>query len=96
VHGSIIFFSECEVTYVLDAVRELLANEHRSLEVRTEVYEKYNEEVDAANAMRAWGWSSVSTWYKNAFGRSAQNWPFSVLEFWRRSHRVDTGDYDWG
>ena len=95
VHGSIIFFSECEVTYVLDAVRKLLADERHSLEVRPEVYEKYNDEVDAANAMRAWGWSSVSTWYKNAFGRSAQNWPFSVLEFWRRTRRIDPGDYEW-
>ena len=95
VHGSIIFFSECEISYVLDAVRQLLATDHRSLDVRTDVYDKYNEEVDAANAMRAWGWSSVSTWYKNTFGRSAQNWPFTVLEFWHRTRHIDAGDYDW-
>jgi 4-hydroxyacetophenone monooxygenase len=92
VHGSIIFFSECEVRYVLDAVHHLLANEHRSFDVRADVYEKYNEEVDA---MRAWGWSSVNTWYKNSFGRSAQNWPFSVLEFWSRTRHVDPNDYVW-
>jgi 4-hydroxyacetophenone monooxygenase len=95
VHGSIIFFSECEINYVLNAVHQLLAGDQNVLEVRPEVHEKYNEEVDAANAMRAWGWSGVNSWYKNAFGRSAQNWPFSVLDFWQRTRRADPGDYDW-
>jgi 4-hydroxyacetophenone monooxygenase len=96
VHGSIIFFSECEVAYVLDALRELLATGGRWMDVRADVHDKYNEEIDAANALRAWGWSGVSTWYKNRFGRSAQNWPFTVLEFWRRTKHVNHDDYAWG
>jgi 4-hydroxyacetophenone monooxygenase len=36
----------------------------------------------------------VSSWYKNATGRSAQNWPYSILEFWRRTRQVDPADYE--
>ena len=28
--------------------------------------------------------STVNSWYKNANGRVAQNWPFPLLEFWKR------------
>lgn len=38
--------------------------------------------------------SSVNSWYKNATGRSAQNWPFSLLDYWRRTRDVDVDEYE--
>jgi 4-hydroxyacetophenone monooxygenase len=35
----------------------------------------------------------VSSWYKNSRGRSAQNWPFTLLEYWRRTRSVDADEY---
>ena len=43
----------------------------------------------------AWGVSTVNTWYKNANGRVAQNWPFSLLEYWQRTRAPDPDDYVW-
>jgi 4-hydroxyacetophenone monooxygenase len=43
----------------------------------------------------AWGASDVNTWYKNATGRVAQNWPFSLLEYWQQTRGVDEDDYIW-
>jgi 4-hydroxyacetophenone monooxygenase len=40
-----------------------------------------------------WGAASVNTWYRNANGRIAQNWPFTLLEFWQRTRAVDPADY---
>jgi 4-hydroxyacetophenone monooxygenase len=94
VNGSIIYFSECEVHYVLQMIRTLLADGHAALDCRAEVHDVYNERIDAANRLRTWGFSSVSAWYKNEHGRSAQNWPFSVLEFWEQTRQVDITDYE--
>ncbi len=94
-HGaSIIFISECAANYVLEGVRSLLQGKARSLRVKPEVYAGYNERLDEANAMRAWGFSKVSSWYKNAKGRVTQNWPFSALELWRRTRHLDVNDYE--
>lgn len=93
VNGSIIYYSECEVHYAVDAVRLLLETGHGSLDCRTEVHDAYNADIDAANRLRTWGWSSVRSWYKNATGRTAQNWPYSVLEFWEQTRTVKPGDY---
>jgi 4-hydroxyacetophenone monooxygenase len=94
VNGSIIWFSECEVRYVMDSLRTVLAGGHRALECRRDVHDRYNVEVDAENLRMAWGVSDVNSWYKNAKGRVAQNWPFPLLEYWRRTRQVDPADYE--
>ncbi|MDQ6695936.1 MAG: FAD-dependent oxidoreductase [Actinomycetota bacterium] len=94
VNGSITFFSECEVHYIVDCVRSLLERDARALEPRDDVYDAYNTRVDAENLRMAWGVSSVNSWYTNATGRSAQNWPFSLLEYWQNTRAVDVDDYD--
>jgi 4-hydroxyacetophenone monooxygenase len=93
-NGSIIFFSECEVSYVLSCVRTLLERRAQSLDCRRDVHERYNTLVDEGNRRMAWGASTVNSWYKNARGRVTQNWPFTLLEFWQRTREVDPADYE--
>jgi 4-hydroxyacetophenone monooxygenase len=93
-NGSIIFFSECGVRYVVESVRRLLERRARSLELKADVYEAEHARVDAANAQMAWGVSSVNSWYKNAQGRVTQNWPFTLLEYWDRTRGPDLAEYD--
>ncbi|MGI9053314.1 MAG: flavin-containing monooxygenase [Ilumatobacteraceae bacterium] len=94
VNGSIIWFSECEVRYVMDLIRHLLAEDLRALDVKADVHDRYNAEIDAENQRMAWGVTTVNTWYKNAKGRVAQNWPFPLLEFWKRTQEVNPDDYE--
>lgn len=93
INGSIIYFSECEVNYVTQSLRHLLENGVRALDVKPEVHDRYNEWIDEGNAKMTWGVSSVSSWYKGASGRVAQNWPYSMLEFWEQTQEVNPEDY---
>ena len=93
VNGSITYFSECEVHYVVGCLRELLAQGARALEPTEAAHDAYNERVDAQNLRMAWGASTVNSWYKNATGRSAQNWPFSLLEYWQLTRQPDLSQY---
>ncbi len=93
VNGSIIYFSECEAHYIAESVRLLLESGHRSMDVRPEVHDAFNLAVDEANSQRAWGASKVSSWYKNASGRVAQNWPFPLLDYWKRTRHPDPAEY---
>jgi 4-hydroxyacetophenone monooxygenase len=94
INGSIIYFSECAVRYVLGCIGALLAGGHAALEVRAEVFTEFNERVDAENASMAWGCSDVSSWYKNEHGHVTQNWPFTLLEYWQRTLTPDLADYE--
>ncbi|MEO7430360.1 MAG: NAD(P)/FAD-dependent oxidoreductase, partial [Acidimicrobiales bacterium] len=93
INGSIIYFSECEVHYLLEATRMLLEGGHRSLDCRPEVHDAYNERIDAANRTMVWGAAEVNSWYRNAKGRVAQNWPFSLLEYWEQTREPNKDDY---
>lgn len=93
VNGSIIYFSECEVHYLTQAVRFLLDQHLGSLDPRADVHDDYNARIDEANKLRTWGFSNVSAWYKNEFGRSAQNWPYTVLEYWEQTRDVNPEDF---
>ncbi len=91
--GSTIFFSECGMHYVLDCIRLLLENGHRSLECRKDVHDAYNEIIDEGNLQVAWGAPNVRSWYKNSSGRVTQNWPFKLLEYWTRTKSARPGDF---
>jgi 4-hydroxyacetophenone monooxygenase len=94
INGSIIYFSECGVRYILGLIELLLANHLKALDVRKDVHDEFNEDVDAENRRMAWGWSDVNSWYKNDRGRVAQNWPFTLLEYWKRTLQPDAADYE--
>jgi 4-hydroxyacetophenone monooxygenase len=93
VNGSIIYFSELEVRYLVEGIGMLLANGHRAMDVRKDVHDAYNEAIDESNANMAWGKSDVSSWYKSPSGRVAQNWPYTLLEYWQRTRTPDPDDY---
>jgi 4-hydroxyacetophenone monooxygenase len=94
INGSIIYFSECGVRYILGLLGMLLGSGRRALDVRKDVHDAFNEAVDAENARMAWGVSDVNSWYKNASGRVSQNWPFTLLEYWQRTLRPDPDEYE--
>ena len=93
VNGSIIYFSECETNYILESLHLLLAENHRAMDCRMDVHDAYNERVDQENLRMAWGVAEVPSWYRNEKGRSAQNWPFSLIEYWQRTRTPDPVDY---
>jgi 4-hydroxyacetophenone monooxygenase len=94
INGSIVYFSECGVRYILGLLGLLLGGGHGAMDVRREVHDRFNEAVDAENRRMAWGVSDVNSWYKNASGRVAQNWPFTLLEYWKRTLTPDPSDFD--
>jgi 4-hydroxyacetophenone monooxygenase len=96
INGSIVYFSECGVRYILGLLEELLRSGNETVEVRKDVHDAFNERVDAGNREMAWGWSDVNSWYKNEHGRVAQNWPFTLLEYWQRTVQPDPDDYEFG
>jgi 4-hydroxyacetophenone monooxygenase len=94
INGSIIYFSECGVRYVLGCLGALLAGDHAALDVDRDVFAEFNDRVDAENALMAWGCSDVSSWYKNEHGHVAQNWPFTLLEYWQCTLAPDPAEYE--
>ena len=93
VNGSIIFFSECAVRYIVGCLDLLAETGAQTMDVRAGVHDAFNEKVDAANKQMAWGSPDVRSWYKNQFGRVSQNWPFPNVDYWQRTLKPDPNDF---
>ncbi|MDR3507873.1 MAG: NAD(P)/FAD-dependent oxidoreductase [Caulobacteraceae bacterium] len=93
VNGSIIFFSECSVRYIIEALKLLAETGKSTLEPKQAVHDAFNEKVDAANRGMAWGAPQVNSWYKNATGRVSQNWPFRLIDYWNATLKPNPDDF---
>ena len=94
VNGSAIFFSECQVEYILRSMKYVIANGARAIDCKTEPFVDYNKYIDQGNETKAWGVASTTSWYKNKSGRAAQTWPFGLLEYWSLTCRFEPGPYN--
>jgi len=93
VNGSIVFFSECSVRYIIGCLKLLADTGARAIDVKKAVHDDFNRRVDEANAGWAWGSPNVSSWYKNSFGRVSQNWPFGLIDYWRATLAPNPDDF---
>ncbi len=93
VNGSIIFFSECSIRYIVGSLKLLAETGVRAMEPKQAVHDDFNRRVDEANAGWAWGSPHVSSWYKNSFGRVSQNWPFGLIDYWRATLAPNPDDF---
>jgi 4-hydroxyacetophenone monooxygenase len=93
VNGSIIFFSECSVRYIIGCLKLLAETGAAAMEPKREVHDAFNAKVDAGNKLMAWGCPQVTSWYKNEKGRVTQNWPFALVDYWRATLAPNPDDF---
>jgi cation diffusion facilitator CzcD-associated flavoprotein CzcO len=89
--GSIIYMLERQARYIRQAVEQLTRPGVSYLDVKPEVEERYDTEVQRRLSRSVW--SACSSWYRQADGRVSTNWPGLVTEYDRRTRRLDPADY---
>ncbi len=91
-HNSIIFMMECQMSYILSAIRTLDEGGFKYVDLRPEVMAEFNRELQAE--LRGTSWAAAGqSWYKDAAGRITNNWPYSTAWYWWRTRRVDIREY---
>jgi 4-hydroxyacetophenone monooxygenase len=97
--GSIIFHHECQIRYILQALREMIEKDYATLEIRQDVHDDYNRLVDEKCRNMVWAHPGVTSWYKNRHNRVTVTSPWRLLDYWRLTrefvpdeYRTDTAD----
>ncbi|MGJ9412741.1 flavin-containing monooxygenase [Aeromicrobium sp. CF4.19] len=91
--GSLIFQAETWSRYIVEAIKTMIERQWSELEVRPEAMERYNRSLDERLAGMVWSVTSAGTWYRNRHGRVTTNMPWTTLEYWEMTRRVDLDDY---
>ncbi len=91
--GSVPYTLECQYRYVLDAIGRLREGGFRYIELRPERQAEWRREMEERSRDTAWMAGGCTNWYINESGINTNNWPGPWLEFRRRTHRLNPGDY---
>jgi cation diffusion facilitator CzcD-associated flavoprotein CzcO len=91
-HTSVLVYTEAQISHALGAIRALLRDGVRWLEVRREVQDRYDAGLQ--RRMRRMVWTSgCHSWYLSPDGRNRSLYPGFAAEYVLRTRRFDPADY---
>jgi 4-hydroxyacetophenone monooxygenase len=91
--GSAILATEFQLRYTLQAIERLISGAAKSVEVRQEVFDAYNVELDAALDKMIWSHRGATNYFRNDAGRIVVNSPWKYIDYWRKSLQYDPAEY---
>jgi cation diffusion facilitator CzcD-associated flavoprotein CzcO len=88
--SSIINMMESQSGFIRQLVEQV--RHGGSVAVRPEAEERFDAEVQ--QRLRDSVWGGCASWYRDAAGRITTNWPGTVVEYKRRTERLDPADFE--
>lgn len=91
--GSVLFVTECQVRFIMSMLRTMVERGARSVEVRRDVHDHYNQRVDAEHAELVWAHPGMNNWYRNARGRVFSPMPWRLVDYWHMTRTINEADF---
>ncbi|HEV8296148.1 MAG TPA: NAD(P)/FAD-dependent oxidoreductase [Acidimicrobiales bacterium] len=92
--GSLIFQSECQMHYIMSALRELLRRGAKAIEPRLDVHDEYSRHYQDEIGQMVWAHPSVKhSHYKNPDGRVFTLSPWPIPTYWGWTKSFEPRDY---
>lgn len=92
-HNSIIFMIECQVTYILDCIKKLSAQNATSMTLKKAAMDEYADflkaRMDTSVFVR-----DCDSWYKNESGKVTNNWPEFTYVYEEATKTAKAEDYE--
>jgi cation diffusion facilitator CzcD-associated flavoprotein CzcO len=92
-HTSVVFMAECQIGYVLKALRFMRRNGLAAIEPHPDAQERFVSAVDARMRGTVWLAGGCDSWYIDRTGRNSTIWPGFTWAYHRRLRRFDPRDY---
>jgi len=90
--SSIISMIECQTGYLGQAVEALARGDADALDVRRDVSDRYDVEIQDRLSRSVWA-AGCASWYQTPSGRITTNWPGQVQEYRERTSDFDLADF---
>ncbi len=92
-HNSLVFMIECQLRYLLGAVKSARQGGWRTVEVRPEVEHAFSEALARRSQRTVWLAGSCRSWYLDEHGRNGTTWPDYTFKFWWRTRAFAAGQH---
>ena len=91
-HNSMIYMIESQTNYIVDCIQKMLKQNIKSVEVKSDVQDKFNAEIQKKLVGTIWQ-SGCKSWYITEEGKNHTVWPGFTLEFRNRTKTINLSDY---
>ncbi|MBR1221289.1 NAD(P)/FAD-dependent oxidoreductase [Bradyrhizobium sp. U87765 SZCCT0131] len=91
-HNSMIYMIETNVNQILETILVARRRNARRVEVKPEVHDRYNSELQRDLTGTVWQ-SGCRSWYQTDSGKITTMWPGYCFQFGRRARHFRSGDY---
>ena len=92
-HSSMVFMIESQVAYIRDALRTMRKRGVDVVEVGQQETDAYNEALQKRMKRTVWSAGGCDSWYLDSHGRNTTLWPYSTIDFRRRTASFDADAY---
>jgi 4-hydroxyacetophenone monooxygenase len=86
-------WGEMQVRYAMQAIERIADGELQSLEVKEDIYDRFNADLDARAGSLIWMAPGQKSYYINEFGRSATNGVWLNSEYWSWTRELNLDDF---
>ena len=91
--GSLITVLERQMHYVMSLLEQMFAQKIATVDVRQDVHDAYNAEVDSIHSRMIWTYPGVENYCQNSKGRIVVNNPFRIIDVWGMTETANLADY---
>ena len=74
-HNTVVYMIECQVAYAIDAIRNMIETEIKSVDVKKRVNDGYQDWVQDCMKNKVFNSPSCTSWYRNKRGLNYTLWP---------------------
>jgi cation diffusion facilitator CzcD-associated flavoprotein CzcO len=86
-HNSVVFMIESQARYILSAIRTAARNRVGSLDVRPDVQDQFQDEIQRKLSGGIWSTGGCTSWYLDSHGVNRSIWPGFTFRYWSRTRR---------
>jgi cation diffusion facilitator CzcD-associated flavoprotein CzcO len=91
-HNSMIYMIESHIVYIADCLRMLRRSGARTMDVKPDVQQTFNDRLQRALLRTVWS-SGCHSWYLSKSGKNTALWPGFTFSFRRLTRRARAEDY---
>jgi hypothetical protein len=84
---------EAAVNYTIECLKELKNKNAKAMDVKPEVQQTYNADIQRKLATTVWAVGGCNSWYISKTGKNTSVWPDFTFNYIRATKRVKDGDF---
>jgi len=92
-HNSVLVYTEMQIEYALQAIKMLRDDDLKFLDVKQDVQDEFNEEIQGRMENTVWT-SGCNSWYLSEDGKNSTLYPGLNMEYRIRTRKLKTSEYD--